>query len=981
MKKKVSPPFSLLRNCLRLRYLFVITVLLIGVVIWQALQPPPWWQFALGEQITQQPVPFRDSVILATNHGTITAIDQRSGKVRWEYQRAKEIFSQPTIKHGKLFVAYNDSVIVALNPNDGSLSWQHAIPNGSTIHGNVLITETKFIYGDAEGNVRGLSLRTGEVAWSLSTPQPESVDQLLTKDGLQWFGYILMDRGELYIVRTHGLVFSVNPDNGKVRWEQKVAGTLVADPLITRTSILLSTNAVSLASIQRQNGELTVATKTENASQVYCQIEFSQKGALTDLLERTKQLRPKKNLVYETERSQQIVQIDTTGKLVSYRRSNLEPIWQLELGYQPKRCFYDQKEGLYVTSAEGKLTKVALSTQKISWEKQFAQKLLSISSIQKPQTLNKQRYNPDYYTEYLFVTDENETLYRLKSSTGEINWQFQTDGSVYIGPTLLHGRLFIVSTNGGLYRLLATNGKPDQPTLFQPKVQVDANTNSVEQSQIYELQLRSPSNRYANPHTAVAIQAEFKNQEGRVIPIQGFFYDTNEWRIRFNPPTAGKWEWTATWGDAFGTQHLSGQFESQRAHTYLHPAPDAPKWLTKDNQTITSLVGINDCITDRNFDGSPLNDFYIGDDSYKVATIAGEVPQTLRFNTKLVPLTTFLDTYRTGFNTFRQGVSNCSPFLSYPGDIISSKFLIPEGKQHDELSRQLYEKDYIVWFTMFGFSLPFGEDLTYPDEKFAIEKYVQYVVARYGAYVDIWEISNEAVASDKYVQRIAEYIQKYDPYQRLISVSWEKPALKEITLISPHWYQSELDSESDLATVAQIDKFKTYQKPVIFGEQGNQIKNWDETSADRMRVRIWTAFFNQASLIFWNQSNDRNFYNPTYQNSNLFLGEVERGYAGTFLQLTKDLALDLQPTKGETQGTVRSYQLQNQSTVLTYFFNSAVAEKKNILTTNTLNTSARYEWFDTRTGELLSSGEVERNAAISSPLFSVDIFLKVTALQ
>lgn len=976
---KKHPSSLLSRYLFKKRYLGLALLGLVLVFLFQAAQPPDWWQFSPTEQISSQPVFYQHTIILATNHGTIRSLDRRSGKVRWQYQRDKEVTSQPFVTKDFLFAGYKDGVIVALNPRTGELVWQHTVPNNSAFQTGIYYTDRNLLYGDTEGTVRAISIWSGKEVWTHHTPPPESVDQLLTKNGIIWFGSLLLDKQTLYIVRTHGYLAALDTNSGKLKWEKTVAGTIVADPLLTRTNIMVSTDQTPLTSLERQTGQSKEPAEVATQAEIFCQYISTHRGPLTEATEKAQLGIPFHLFLQESELGQRVIQVDKSGKVVSYKKSDLSQEWAVELNYEPRKCFFDYDRSLYISSADGKLSKVNLRTNTIDWQRQFPSKLILMDSIKKSRSADGSD-NVRYYADYLFVSDERENFYRINPANGQITWQFKTAGTVYIPPIIQGNQLFVVSTNGGLYRLNSHTGRPDQFALVQPKISWKANTDSVSSEQIYELALTSKSDRLVNPFTSVDITAEFTNEQGQKITVNGFYYDHDQWRVRFNPPTTGTWQWRLTWVDPFRTHQLHGQFTSQRDHAFLKTSADSPKWLTKDGKTISSLVGLNDCFVDNNADGSPLNDFFTEEGTLKVATIGGEIPQTLSFNTKHTSLAEYLDTYQDSFNIFRQGIGSCAPPLYFAEDFMYSKYLTKEGKDHDQVSQELYKRGYSIWFTMFGFSLPFGENITYPDEKFALENYLEYIVARFGAYVDVWEISNEAVASDAYVQTLAKYIDHYDPYDRLISVSWEKPQLAEITVTSPHWYQTERDAESDLATIAQINKFPDHQKPIIFGEQGNELANWDPTSARRMRVRIWTAFFHQSSLIFWNQSHAKNYYNPVFRNGNLYIGNEERQYAQAFLRLTSELPLGLTPVSPPTFTTpLRWYTLKSESVILTYFFNSELNPGAISSALNTFTKPATVEWFSTETGKLLKTETIEPGAVSVSPAFQSDILVKISA--
>lgn len=973
-KKDVNPAHLLIK--LPKHYFAFLIIVLLALFLWQQLHHQAWWRFSLSEQINQQPLFYRNKIILATNHGTLVAIDERTGSTVWTKKYEKDVSAQPFVKNDLLYTGYVDGTVVAIDPINGSEVWRYTIPNSKLIYTGLTYSETQLIFGDSGGVIHALSLRNGQEKWSFATPNPETIDQLVTKDGITWFGTILFDRGKLYVIRTHGYIAEIDASSGKVNWQHETHSIIRTEPLLTRTSLLLSNDQHRLLTLNRQNGEVVASTESTNTTPVTCQVIYAKDGVLSDMLTRTGQNPDKLLLNFEQEIGDQVIQVDSLGHLQAYERATLTPSWELQLNFAPTRCFFDQERSLYLSSKDGQLATVELSTHTLKWQRQFNTNILTVNAIQKTQSITTESTKKYYYTNLVFISDDHEQLKRIDPKTGNDLWSFQTDGALYIPPLLRNNKLLVVSTNGGLYRLKLANGEPDVSEKNSP-VTLKANQTTVSDGQIYEVSLRTPHEKFVNPHTEVNIDAEFSGPDGKTFPINGFYYQDNEWRLRFNPPTPGKWSWKVTWNDSFQTKSFMGDFTSLRSYKPLHTIGNS-RWLTKDGKTIQPIVGMNDCLVDLNKDGSPLNDFFISDEGLKIATTSGDIPETLHFNQTPITLEQYLDTYKPGFNLFRETISNCSPPLYYGENFLYSRYLAREGSYYDQVSQSLFSKGYSVWFTLFGFSLPFEGAINYPDERVALENYIKYVVARYGAYVDVWEISNEAVASDEYVQVIAELLKKNDPFHRLVTVSWDKPNLKEISLIAPHWYQNEGDNESDLATINQLKKYQEFQKPVIFGEQGNKTSNWDPTSADRMRVRIWTAFFHQAGMVFWNQSSSKNFYNPTFENSNIYLGNVERQYAANFLELTQELPIDLLPGKDPNVSLpVRSYTLKNDTLFLQYSFHPEYTAQTTTTLTNPFSKTALVDWFDPVSGKFIRRDQANANATITSPTFTRDLFAKV----
>src|SRR4029079_2973604 len=113
-----------------------------------------------------------------------------------------------------------------------------------------------------------------------------------------------------------------------------------------------------------------------------------------------------------------------------------------------------------------------------------------------------------------------------------------------------------------------------------------------------------------------------------------------------------------------------------------------------------------------------------------------------------------------------------------------------------------------------------------------------------------------------------------------------------IEINAPHWYMDEDELKSDVEVVNRARAWKVGGKPVIVGEQGNTLHRWgipmrwsrylvsasmagpwDPRSAIRMRIRLWTAMFNEISLIFWNTT-----YNKDGSTQNIWLGPYERQF-------------------------------------------------------------------------------------------------------
>lgn len=303
--------------------------------------------------------------------------------------------------------------------------------------------------------------------------------------------------------------------------------------------------------------------------------------------------------------------------------------------------------------------------------------------------------------------------------------------------------------------------------------------------------------------------------EGRGLSINGFYYDTDLWKVRFSPPSVGTWTWAlrlTTPTDAFTE---SGSFISVPSERpgFLRRHPANPFRLVFENGSLFNAIGIGDCIRDGDANGR-LDEWGFDGDFRPPGQHEGWT----------VDMDTYMAAYGAsgaGFNLFRWSVDNCAFKLWDTISADGNSYLVHEGILGDGLVEALRQNGFRIWMTIFGFNPAFPDAADHPPQQEAVQRYVSYVVARYGTYVDIWELMNEAHVPEGWIAFASDYLRSIDPYGRLISTSWERPELPQIDIDAPHWYEGESELDSDLVTSNRISHQRRWNKPIIFGEQGN----------------------------------------------------------------------------------------------------------------------------------------------------------------
>lgn len=494
-----------------------------------------------------------------------------------------------------------------------------------------------------------------------------------------------------------------------------------------------------------------------------------------------------------------------------------------------------------------------------------------------------------------------------------------------------------------------------------------------------------PSAGYSNPWEQVTVTMTLTPPGGADVTIGGFYAATDLWKTRFSPWQTGAWTWRATIGDGTRSADSAGSFvvvDSARPG-FLRIAANGTRWVFDDGTSFWP-VGLGDCVVTQA--GDPLSvDKSWGFDGPTPGCTTGKCERR-------VDIDTYLSAYaQAGFNVFRWSVDNCAFDLKKQLADGGNVYGLEEGQWGDELAAKLRQYDMHIFFTLYGFGIRPSASID------QAKRYARYVVDRYAAVVDFWELTNEfpnppeTVSNDWYTQ-LAAYIRSIDPYRHPISTSWERPDLAAIEINAPHWYQTEDELVSDSVTAERIHQVRAEAHgralPVIFGEQGNTGVNWYPNSALRMRIRIWTAFFKGASFIFWNESSTKGACPPAPAEcnnpaANIYLGPQERALIKVFGDFTRgfDARAEEVAAVVSAPDKVRAYALRSPSIYAAYLH--AYTDHQNptsglMLTVEPL-AAGTATWMDPTTGAALGAPQAVAagTRALAVPAFTVDAALVI----
>ena len=499
-------------------------------------------------------------------------------------------------------------------------------------------------------------------------------------------------------------------------------------------------------------------------------------------------------------------------------------------------------------------------------------------------------------------------------------------------------------------------------------------------------------NAYANPFLEADLSAEFTAPSGRRVAVAGFHdggIRQETWKIRFAPDETGRWSYAWKMADRSGGRATgSGAFEClegrRRLHGFMRRHPSNPfRWVLDDGRPFFP-VGLQECAGDGNKNGSVLDQMSLEGPFRTDLKNPPPLPKGPVFRRGPSSNPVNADVYfrryaQAGFNLFRFSQANCSFDLYQDPDRPD----LAACRQVDELLGHVRRYGFKVMYGIFGYKPVFNQDPGNAGIP-ALNRFVAYSVARWGAYVDVWEFLNEQDASDGWYAAMAPVLRSIDPYGHPITTSWERPQLAGMEVNAPHWYEREDELASDAVTANNAAGWKKHGKPVIVGEQGNTVDPkkprppgvggvWDDKSEVRMRIRLWTALFSDISLMFWNTSYARDGHFM-----NIWLGPREREAVRALQTFAVRLDRDVLPVVVEVSApeAVRAYGLASAARTAVYLhhFGGHASPQRGLKVTLDLARGGRACWYDPATGGVPGTFEVVAGRQIlTAPDFKVDL--------
>lgn len=493
---------------------------------------------------------------------------------------------------------------------------------------------------------------------------------------------------------------------------------------------------------------------------------------------------------------------------------------------------------------------------------------------------------------------------------------------------------------------------------------------------VFEININHDQSAYSNVWWDVAVTAQFTAPSGDIISIDGFYYDTDTWMLRFAPKETGVYNWSLDLNGSVANGSFNSIETGNKGFIRQHPN-NVHRWVYEADGSLFAAIGSTTWTT-LHTEHSKINlsqDWDVG--GFQMEQIQDRVSLEDY-------MTVMID--EAGHNLWRWSSSNTGYSLWDSIDINGNQYGVVKGQYTDRFFKTIRAHGGRVYFDLLGGGINDPTNglfnlFTIP-QQFSTTHYLRYVVARYAALVDFWQTSNEQSIMDNKIAFYANTIRQYDPYKHLISASWERPDHPEIDINSPHWYSS-YSLNSDASPIFSVienlfNKYTNFpkpdgsngEKPLIFDEIGESIIDcqdqfyrsaWSPSSSITTRMKYWASFFAETVLISWDQSKSKEVSGGNYFDAEL------KNYIRHFANFTQLVEPNVQMdtdfnnningvgTIGGSHTGAKSFGLRSNSNFYAYISDPTINSASDIQITIDVPQTGQGMWYDPETGKVVGS--------------------------
>jgi len=557
-----------MKNKRQIILIIVFSFLLILTIILRKNKTQTFWQIRPAQEVLFNNQSDNSQLFIPSNRKNIQAININSGEINWQFNSGSFITSQLIILDDYLFFMTEDQTLFSVNKKDGQLKWKK---NFGLETGQIQKYENYLLLNQLDGKITLID-SGGKIIWDLTvnipnTNPPKNYSTYNQSEVQDWSMKFLFGESSIYVF-FQNMANKIDVKTGQLLWTQTLENQVAAQPLLLNGLIVLADQKGNIFKLDPENGQAkcdkTISTETNEqitsiniflTNTATFLITISNK--ISYFLSRynlfsAKLLDSQLNNLINNIIPARILFIDNQGAVNLLKQNNLEEIWKTETELTFPRLLEINEN--YILMANHEQILALNHDGSIAWKKDIPE-IHQYLKIKNPFFRKLLPFNK----EVLVLTSFENSIIALNAKTGQKIWEFNNHFVISSPLIELPKALIVISDNGLVYRINKFKGTISENI----KINHEVNLENVQDKDILKIDFISSKNYFKSPFYQIKINCNFQSPSGSTHQRSGFYYDYNQWQVRFNPQEEGQWIWQCDFIGPGIKKNFSGSFCSE----------------------------------------------------------------------------------------------------------------------------------------------------------------------------------------------------------------------------------------------------------------------------------------------------------------------------------------------------------------------------------------------------------------------------------
>jgi len=185
----------------------------------------------------------RRQIIVATDKGSVVALNTVDGTVRWQASTQGKVRARPVIAADSVYVNSDDGNLYKLDAKTGTERWRAPIDTrpspraaraGFDRYGSAALVKDQAVFvGSVDGNLYALDAKTGRQLWRTTSKERVYASPIAAGDAIVFGSF-------------DGMLYSVAAKDGSARWQHDTRGAIATAPIVAANRIIVGNRAFEL---------------------------------------------------------------------------------------------------------------------------------------------------------------------------------------------------------------------------------------------------------------------------------------------------------------------------------------------------------------------------------------------------------------------------------------------------------------------------------------------------------------------------------------------------------------------------------------------------------------------------------------------------------------------------------------------------------------------------------------------------------------